>query len=233
LKRIGDRYSCAGICCSLSRHALILRRRQTQQSASSPTPALSPPQTEQARTFFTLSGEIEFFASSSISAGTTGSGLGWIFRLTVSPDLTMTESPLLNNLDSLPKSTGTYCPVCGELRRYGRKRSIQPTESTPLPGFEPPRPHLAMRNSGGTFAREPRGGSSPSPCSRGRVPCECKWDTRPVRLFVFLPLPSYPSPHSMGREIWPGGCRKFVKICEDSPDGLEQQPLGWGDTLTL
>ena len=41
----GD-YSCAGICCSISFQALIFKRRQTQQSGSSPGIEVSAPQTE-------------------------------------------------------------------------------------------------------------------------------------------------------------------------------------------
>ncbi|SPF39957.1 hypothetical protein SBA4_2460007 [Candidatus Sulfopaludibacter sp. SbA4] len=88
------RYSCAGICCSISRHALIFKRRHTQQSGS-PTPlAVSAPHTEQTGPFFRLSGEIDRFACSRISGEITGSGFGCAFRLIMLPNpyLTMAET---------------------------------------------------------------------------------------------------------------------------------------------
>jgi hypothetical protein len=71
--RLG-RYSWTGICCSLSRHALIFKRRQTQQSGSSEVIVVSAPQTEHFTTGLVRSGDIERFASSRIAAGTTVSG---------------------------------------------------------------------------------------------------------------------------------------------------------------
>src|ERR1035437_2504284 len=73
---IGRRYSCAGICCSLSCQALILRRRQTQHSGSPPASEASAPQTEHFAAFVSRSGEMERLACSNNSLGTTGSILG-------------------------------------------------------------------------------------------------------------------------------------------------------------
>jgi len=70
-----------GACCSISRQALILRRRQTQQSCSLDAKAIvSAPQTEQLHAFFRRSGDMDCLACSSISAGTTGSDLGSVLR---------------------------------------------------------------------------------------------------------------------------------------------------------
>src|ERR1022692_2014602 len=74
-------YSWAGICCSISRQALILRRRQTQQRGSLATVEVSAPQTEQIAGFFRRSGENARFACSRISGGTTISGFPSVFRL--------------------------------------------------------------------------------------------------------------------------------------------------------
>jgi hypothetical protein len=74
-------YSWAGICCSISRQALILRRRHTQHSGSVAAIAVSAPQTEHLTALVRRSGEMARFACSRISAGTTGSDLGCAFRL--------------------------------------------------------------------------------------------------------------------------------------------------------
>ena len=66
---------------SISRQALILRRRQTQQSGSPEALAVSPPHTEHFAGFFNRTGEMERFACSRISGGTTGSAFGCNFRL--------------------------------------------------------------------------------------------------------------------------------------------------------
>ena len=76
-----SRYSWAGICCSISRQALTLRRRQTQQSGSVDPIVVSAPQTEHKTTFFRRSVEIDCFACSRIWGGMTGSGFGCILRL--------------------------------------------------------------------------------------------------------------------------------------------------------
>ena len=64
-------YSCTGICCSISRQALIFSRRHTQQSGSSPPAVVSAPHTEHATAFFSRSGEIDRFACSRISGDMT------------------------------------------------------------------------------------------------------------------------------------------------------------------
>jgi len=69
-----EAYSCIGICCSISRQALIFSRRQTQHNGSALTSGVSLPQTPHFVTFLRLSVEIERLASSSIPAGTTASG---------------------------------------------------------------------------------------------------------------------------------------------------------------
>ena len=67
-------YSCMGVCCSISRQALILRRRQTQQSGSLAAKTMvSAPQTAHLAAFFRRSGEIDCFACSN--------SLGWNHRL--------------------------------------------------------------------------------------------------------------------------------------------------------
>src|ERR1017187_8201525 len=74
-------YSWAGICCSISRQALILRRRHTQHNGSVAAMVVSAPQTEHLTTLLRRSGEMARFACSRISTGTTGSDLGCAFRL--------------------------------------------------------------------------------------------------------------------------------------------------------
>jgi hypothetical protein len=72
----GGRYSWAGICCSISFQALILRRRHTQHKGSSPALEVSAPHTEHGAAFLSSrSGETDRFACSNRSAGTTASGL--------------------------------------------------------------------------------------------------------------------------------------------------------------
>ena len=50
-------YSCAGICCSISRQALIFKRRQTQHSGSAAAMVVSAPHTEHLAAFLRRSGE--------------------------------------------------------------------------------------------------------------------------------------------------------------------------------
>jgi hypothetical protein len=71
--------------CSISRQALIFSLRQTQQSGSADPLLVSDPQTEHFTGFFNRSSEIDRFAPSSSSAGTTGSGFDCNFRLIDSP----------------------------------------------------------------------------------------------------------------------------------------------------
>src|ERR1019366_1082440 len=74
-------YSCIGICCSISRHALIFSLRPPQQSGPpAAATVVSAPHTEHFSAFLRRSGDTDFFACSSRSAGTTGSGLTWILR---------------------------------------------------------------------------------------------------------------------------------------------------------
>src|ERR1035437_9990494 len=74
-------YSCIGICCSISRQALIFSLRHTQHSGSpAAATVVSAPHTEHLSAFLRRPGETDFFACSSRSAGTTGSGLTWILR---------------------------------------------------------------------------------------------------------------------------------------------------------
>ncbi len=77
-------YSCADICWSESRHALIFKRRHTQQRSSDSCGPVSgvhdPPHTP--HLFVAAigrSGSIDFFAISRISGETTGSALGFFF----------------------------------------------------------------------------------------------------------------------------------------------------------
>jgi ATP-binding cassette, subfamily F, member 3 len=84
LRRTPERtnaYSWAGICCSISRQALILSRRHTQHNGSAAAMVVSAPQTEHLTALLKRSGEMARFACSRISAGTTGSDLGCAFRL--------------------------------------------------------------------------------------------------------------------------------------------------------
>jgi hypothetical protein len=97
-------YSCAGICCSISRQALILRRRQTQHSGSATPVAVSAPQTEHRTAFFNPSGEIDRFACSRISGEITGSGFVCTFRLMRCP-------PALVSLWQKPVPRTTPLPV--------------------------------------------------------------------------------------------------------------------------
>lgn len=96
-----------GACCSISRQALILSRRQTQQSCSlDASTRVSAPHTEHLQAFFKRSGEMDCLACSSISAGMTGSGFGCNFRFietqcTITSDYTMTESGLGNKRTAL------------------------------------------------------------------------------------------------------------------------------------
>ncbi len=72
-------YSWAGICCSISRQALIFRRRQTQHKGSFPALVVSAEQTEHLASLVMRSGETDRLACSSRSGGTTGSILVCIF----------------------------------------------------------------------------------------------------------------------------------------------------------
>ena len=92
-----------GICCSISRQALIFKRRHTQQRGSLPTVVVSPPHTEHFATLVvSLSLEIDRLACSSRSAGTTGSGLPWIFLFILDPvpPTTIAKTEPLHNLSA-------------------------------------------------------------------------------------------------------------------------------------
>ena len=91
-----------GACCSISRQALILSRRQTQHSGSLPPKTIvSAAHTEHFAAFLKRSVDIDCFACSSISAGTTGSDFICNLRfITTQSAYTMTESVLPNNLGS-------------------------------------------------------------------------------------------------------------------------------------
>lgn len=93
-------YSWAGICCSMSRQALILRRRQTQQSGSEPVPGASAPHTVHLESFFNRSGKAERLACSRSSAGTMGATFAWIFRR-IKPHSTIAETLLQNKPDAV------------------------------------------------------------------------------------------------------------------------------------
>ena len=83
---VAQAYSCIGICCSISRQALILSLRQTQQSGSpAARTVVSALHTEHFSSFFRRSGETDFFACSNRPAGTTCSGFGWILRFIRTP----------------------------------------------------------------------------------------------------------------------------------------------------
>jgi hypothetical protein len=76
-------YSCAEICWSESRHALIFSRRQTQQRSS---PGLGPaggvqeaPHTAHGLSTAGLGVSTDFFAISKICGEMTGSGSGFFF----------------------------------------------------------------------------------------------------------------------------------------------------------
>jgi hypothetical protein len=70
---LGLDYSCAAICESVSRHALIFNRRHTQHKPSVEFGAHSVPQTVHLAMRGAFSASDSRFASSKISFGTTGS----------------------------------------------------------------------------------------------------------------------------------------------------------------
>jgi hypothetical protein len=88
------RYSCIGAWCSMSRQALIFRRRQTQHSGSSEPSAVSDPQTKHLTGgFFARSVEMDWHASSNNSAGITGSDFAVVLRrMDTSADPTIAET---------------------------------------------------------------------------------------------------------------------------------------------
>jgi hypothetical protein len=87
-----------GIDCSISRHALIFKRRQTQHKSSLAVAGVSAPQTEHFESFLSLSVLKDSFACSSISAAITASTLGCIFLLMETrSDFTMAETAPANN----------------------------------------------------------------------------------------------------------------------------------------
>ena len=181
-----------GICCSISRHALIFNRRQTQHSGS-PTArtVVSAPHTEHFSGLLRRSGETDFFANSNRSAGTTGSGFVWILRF-IGPrfHFTMTESTAGDNLTlAYPR---TRPPPVSGLRR-------------PLPG---------RIGSGGTSGRLRPWHiflSDRSP----RVRCGCILGNAPTRGgFDFGLRFSFSTPlQHIGRKLVATGCKKF---CENS-----------------
>lgn len=67
-------YSCAGICCSTSRHALIFSLRHTQQRGSGVAEGASAPHTPHLTGALLRSVASERFAFSRISGEITGSG---------------------------------------------------------------------------------------------------------------------------------------------------------------
>src|SRR5579863_1762640 len=76
-------YSCAGICCSTSRQALIFSRRHTQHSCSAPPAGVSAAHTTHLTGALPRSVASERFAFSRISGEITGSGLTCSLRLMV------------------------------------------------------------------------------------------------------------------------------------------------------
>jgi hypothetical protein len=87
-----------GACCSMSRQALIFKRRQTQQSGSDPASVVVAPQTVHLEPFRMRSAETARFACSRIWGETTGSNLGFNFLFMWRPlFLTMAETGWPNN----------------------------------------------------------------------------------------------------------------------------------------
>lgn len=78
-------YSCADICWSESRHALIFKRRHTQHRSSAscgPVKGVQElPHTPQLLLAIDRSGSIDFFAISKISGEMMGSTMGFFFIL--------------------------------------------------------------------------------------------------------------------------------------------------------
>ena len=103
-----------GICCSISRQALIFSLRQTQQSGSpAARPVVSAPQTEHFSTFFSRSGEMDLLR--------LFQHVGWNHRLGFWLDLTFHETP-----DSAFTMT--------ESDRSDNLTLRVPVRTTPLPG---------------------------------------------------------------------------------------------------
>jgi len=101
---LGRNYSWAGICCSISRHALIFRRRQTQHNGSSAAIVVSAPQTEHFTVLVRRSGEMARRACSRISAGTTVSDFGCALRFIVLvPPLHYGRCPARKQANTRPK----------------------------------------------------------------------------------------------------------------------------------
>src|SRR6266852_2414781 len=81
----------------MSRQALILRRRQTQQSCSAAASVTSAPQTVHLVTLLALSGEMDRLACSRISGETIGpAGLGGALRL-IEDSINISEKQIYHN----------------------------------------------------------------------------------------------------------------------------------------
>src|ERR1035437_7868736 len=158
LRRTRRPYSCIGICCSISRHALIFSLRHTQHSGSpAARTVVCAPHTEHFSTFLRRSGETDFFACSSRSAGTTGSGFGWILRF-IEPQ----------------------CKFHYDRKQLGGQPNLWCPRTMPLPESVLPPPLPGKTRSEGTSGRLQPWHISPSGRS-ARLRCECKSGNAPNR----------------------------------------------------
>ena len=196
------RHSCAGIWgCSMSRQALILRRRHTQQSGSLPTADVSPPHTEHFTVCLRRSGEIESFACSRISGGTTDSGFSCAFRFIRSPvHFTMAEmTPPNNYLSNSYRKVDTCLGRFGYLYYYGYiQRSAAALAALPGGDARIPSLQIDVRRHG----------------------VRADWTMGLALGVIFNECFHLSDPHFIRRKKYSTGCTKFVKIlkgrCEES-----------------
>ena len=171
-----------------------MRRRHTQQSGSAPTPDVSSPQTEHLHGFLRRSLEIDSFACSNTSAGTTGSGFAVIFRLILVPSLiSLWQKPRRGN-NFL--SDSTYGPT---LPRESESRRQHPVRTSTAGIAAPVRPagiSVSDRCQPALYG-----------CKSGNVPAPSCGSQR----VISFPTP----PHFIRRSNQSTGCTNFVKILKE------------------
>ncbi len=126
-------YSCAGTCCSTSRHALIFRRRQTQHSCSEALGLASAPQTSHRTT-----GCVRRFSG----GDTTSAGLRFMPLLTLYKPMQPAEckpprprrAPIGSADTSVPESPA----LASRSFRFPREPCVYRSGSAPAPGLSQP-----------------------------------------------------------------------------------------------
>lgn len=113
-----EAYSAIGICCSMSRQALIFKRRQTQQSDSDCSVAPFEPQTRHWNVFRGFGSNSVCPADSRIAGSTPGISIGGLERIAF---LTLLSRPPAAVIGRFHDFRPRRCPFARRLRRLGTR----------------------------------------------------------------------------------------------------------------